>query len=150
MMRSIPAYLLAVLTASVIIALEIFAVVWAGHLLGNARQPPGPFWQGLLGSLTLLPIVVFLAAAVIAAVPFALFHPIYGSLHGGVARSVALLFGVLVALFGFELLFGAMAKTALVDHVAFVGMSLAPGLLSGWVFHQTMVKSGALTGDVVR
>ena len=128
------------------IALEMFAFVWFGHLLGEVSHMPSSFWEGFWGSATLLAFVVFGVAAVIATIPFLLFNPIYKSLRARDARNFALLFGVLVAWLGLELFFGTMPKTTLLDHLAFVGMSLAPGLLSGGVFHQAMLRSRTPAG----
>lgn len=135
-MHSLPAYLLAVLTASVVISLEFLGVVTAKELIIGDDVPFRRLWSELLGSVVLMPFIIFFFALAVSAIPFAYFQSAYKQLNGTVAKYAAILFGVVVAFFGFELM-DQLLPFPPQGHFAAALLSIAPGVLSGWVFHRS-------------
>ncbi|MBZ9809443.1 hypothetical protein LB542_04425 [Mesorhizobium sp. BR1-1-9] len=136
-MYALPAYLLAVLTASVVIPLEFLAVSISKDLIAGKGFSLDPFRDGLLAGVFLLPFIVFFFAIVISVVPFAYFQSAYKQLNGTAAKYAAILFGVAVAFFGFEVMGQLLPPFPRHDHLAAALLSIAPGTVSGWVFHRT-------------
>ncbi|MEI9420311.1 hypothetical protein O7A70_03865 [Mesorhizobium sp. Cs1299R1N1] len=135
-MYALPAYLLAVLIASVIISLEFLGVSISKDLIAGNAVSLGRLRDGLPAGVFLLPFIVFFFAFVISAVPFAFFQNAYKQLNGTGAQYAAILFGVAVAFFGFELM-NQLLPFPRQGHFASALLSIAPGIASGWVFHRT-------------
>jgi uncharacterized membrane protein len=133
-MYALPAYLLAVLAASAVIVVEF---VGLDVIAGNSVLLKRPWDAALLPGLMLTTLLVFVFALVISVVPFAFFQNAYRQLSGTAARYAAILFGVAVAFFGLELMDQLVPSFHKRDYFASALLSIAPGLVSGWVFHRS-------------
>ena len=133
-MYALPAYLLAVFTASAVISVEL---VGRDLIAGNGLSDRSG--DALLSGLMPLPFVVFVFAIVISVAPFAFFQHAYKQLNGTAAKYAAILFGVAVAFFGLELMDQLLPSPSFLqrDHFAAALLSIAPGIASGWVFHRS-------------
>lgn len=141
-MYTVPAYMVALIVASVTIAFEMFIFSFAGDLVDGTEVSTSRFVYGLVGTMIFVPFTIFLVAVIVVAIPFAWFQLKYKRLQDSAARNAALVFGVVVAFLGLELAAGIWDRFRdygdPYDHLRLAGMSIAPGLASGWVFHRIM------------
>jgi hypothetical protein len=159
-MRATIPYVLAVVTASIIIFMEIVGLPLMGRFFANgwststahdewladASTTKIVIWSVVRTGVTIVfaagsIFVIFLVANIIATIPFLFFYHYYRELDGNSARVAAIVFAVLVAFSGLELVFGLLTRFGSPDHLRIAAWSIAPGIASGWVFHEAIQRS---------